>query len=305
MKAVVLGTGWGQVHVQALRMAGVPAAALWSRSAASADAGARQLGVPVGTDSLDAVDALQPDWVSIATPAATHAALASRFRSAFVLCEKPLVGPHAPAGAWQAFDPARSAVNHALPFLDEAVRVREALRAWHLRPLQLDIVTEHDLGDGFGGLHGLSELACHPLSLAVVLFGAPQREGPDRRADGRLTLRWVAADLAAAVTVRRVPGLQGLRHVWTLQTAEGPVCLQGQFRRGGPWSFSLRASGRAAQVLPPSQSDPAAGDPWLQANHRSIAMALAVARGERSLEAARAQGLTGVADAWALASLWQ
>src|SRR5882757_4860582 len=92
-RAIVVGTGFGcRVHVPALRAAGFDVVALVGRDAARTARRAERAGVPRAFDSLAAALALPGvDAVTIATPPATHAALAIEAAGAgkHMLCEKP------------------------------------------------------------------------------------------------------------------------------------------------------------------------------------------------------------------------
>jgi predicted dehydrogenase len=91
--AVVVGTGFGVfTHLRALRNAGYEVRALVGRDPAKTQARAKLLDVPRACTSLgDALRAADVSVVTIATPPATHAALALEAIAAgkHVLCEKP------------------------------------------------------------------------------------------------------------------------------------------------------------------------------------------------------------------------
>ncbi len=91
--AVVVGTGFGcRVHVPALRAAGFDVVALVGRDEARTARRAERSGVPRATTTLSDALAIQGvEAVTIATPPATHAALAIEAARAgkHVLCEKP------------------------------------------------------------------------------------------------------------------------------------------------------------------------------------------------------------------------
>jgi len=94
LRALVIGTGWaGEGHTKALRQAGVEVVALCGRTPEPALAMAQKLGIAdVRFDWREAIAALQPDIVSIATPAGAHCeiALVAAQLGCHIVCEKPL-----------------------------------------------------------------------------------------------------------------------------------------------------------------------------------------------------------------------
>ena len=116
LRAIVIGAGWaGEGHTQALRSAGVEVVALCGRTPEPARAMAQKLGVEdVRFDWRQALAELQPDIVSIATPAIAHAEIAAfaAARSCHIACEKPLGLNAAEAQAmWHAVE--QAGVKHA------------------------------------------------------------------------------------------------------------------------------------------------------------------------------------------------
>jgi predicted dehydrogenase len=91
--ALVVGTGFGcRVHVPALRAAGFEVVELVGTNPGKLEKRAAQYGVPRWFTDLDeAISATKAEVVTIATPPATHAALALQAiaRGCHVLCEKP------------------------------------------------------------------------------------------------------------------------------------------------------------------------------------------------------------------------
>ncbi len=94
LRAIVIGAGWaGEGHTKALRSAGIEVTALCGRTPQPAQAMAGKLGIAdVRFDWREALSALQPDIVSVATPASAHLeiVLAASLQGCHIVCEKPL-----------------------------------------------------------------------------------------------------------------------------------------------------------------------------------------------------------------------
>src|SRR5262245_7158442 len=94
LRAVVVGTGWaGEGHTIALRDAGVEVVAMGGRTPEAAKAMAGKLGIEdVRFDWQQALEALRPDIVSIATSAAPHREMAefAAHLGSHIMCDKPL-----------------------------------------------------------------------------------------------------------------------------------------------------------------------------------------------------------------------
>ena len=122
----MIGTNWGRVHVAALREAGVEVVALAGDRAAEVRSAADELGVGAAISEVTALGTLELDLVSVATPAATHAAIIEALPDVPVLCEKPAVGL-SPARALPAGRNQPVWVNHAFALLEVAERAESAL----------------------------------------------------------------------------------------------------------------------------------------------------------------------------------
>jgi predicted dehydrogenase len=92
VRAAVVGTNWGAVHVASLREAGAEVVALVGLDLHATQEAADSMGVPAALDHVSALSAVDLDLITIATPAATHAHVISDLPDVPVLCEKPAVG---------------------------------------------------------------------------------------------------------------------------------------------------------------------------------------------------------------------
>jgi predicted dehydrogenase len=93
-KAVVIGAGWaGEGHTLALREAGVDVIALCGRNPDAAREMAEKLDISdVRLDWREAIESLQPDVVSLATPAKPHREIAETASNlgSNLFCDKPI-----------------------------------------------------------------------------------------------------------------------------------------------------------------------------------------------------------------------
>lgn len=274
MKAAVIGTGWGQVHVDALRRDGVQVVSV----AGSGRDGSR--------DWRELVR-LPLDLVTIATPAATHAPLLAAFEHLPVICEKPVLG----LAGNRSLLPVRRHdvwVNYAFAFLESARALANALPRIGA-PQRVEVCSWHDLGLArFSDLDMLLEVSSHPLSFVVDLLGTPAAAGVVRSsASGSLALPLQVGGVPTEVHCRRQPGLGGLRHQVRMTGVDGVLELGGHWRNGSRWSFEpvlLDGAPVSAVEDPPE-------DCWHEANVRSIRTAVAVVRGDLAASDAVAAGL--------------
>ena len=316
MRAVVVGVGWGRVHVAALREAGVQVVALVARQEREARAVADELGVPLGVGGLDRVGDLGVDLVSVATPPQWHApVIAALPGSVPVLCEKPAVGMSAPVG----LPPGRVApawVNYAFAFLP-AARVAGAAvgRIGPVRAVRVD--TGYDLDAGPASAVAMFfELVVHPWSWLVTLLGAPRGlrpVGSTGLAQGAhaTSIEVGFGEVAGRVSCRRRPGLAGIAHEVVLEGDRGQVRVSGRYRVGGPWLFHAEidtGAGWNPLDTGPDLGPEDGGDPWYRANATAIAAAVAAVRGgpldRRLFDWDRALGMDRVAQAQLRAGGW-
>ncbi|MEM9491105.1 MAG: Gfo/Idh/MocA family oxidoreductase [Myxococcota bacterium] len=90
MRVGIIGTNWGRTHIGTFRRCGVEVHALVGTDGPAVAAIAAAEDVPIGTDDVAVLDAV--DIVVIATPTPVHRQFVERFPDKAVLCEKPLLG---------------------------------------------------------------------------------------------------------------------------------------------------------------------------------------------------------------------
>ena len=289
MKAAVVGTGWGRVHVRALRLRGVEVVAVCG----GPDDGARtrrfaaEEHVPLALDEARSVLDLGLDVVTVATPARTHQEMLTLFKDVPLICEKPVLGV--------AGDPSRlpeggapTYINYAFSFLDTARVFARTLRQLEA-PARVKVETAYDLALDFTGPEWFLEVASHPLSLIVHLLGEPALLSGSTTAEPYEATRLDLAIGAVEVEVvsRHEPGLSGLRHTISAYTGAGVLELTGGFHAGQLWRFlPVRLEGVALNAGEWSRDDC-----WHRANHRSIGAALDAIRSDLAPDRAAAAGL--------------
>lgn len=287
LRAAVVGTGWGQVHVHALREHGVDVVALCGapEDGERTRAVAASLGIPRAVhDPAHLLDDA-PDLVTVATPAATHPRLLTLFAGLPTICEKPLLGMDGSPDGLPAPGPHRW-INYAFAFLDSARGAARALEGLgEVREVRID--SAHDLALTFSHPQWLLEVASHPLSFVVHLLGRPTPVAGTLLPGGGTRLELLAGPAEVTVECRPERGLHGIRHRLRLVAEGGTVELDGDFREGGVWGYGpVLRDGRAV-----GPAERPGSDVWVRANVRAIGTAVGVLRGELDAEEAVAAGL--------------
>ncbi len=277
MRAGVVGANWGRVHVHALREHGVDVVALAGDPLdhARTRPAAEQLGIDLALQKPDALLDLELDLVTVATPAVTHPPLLALFAGIPTLCEKPLLGMTGDAALLPRHSPTVW-LNYAFPFLDSARVFAKCVRETGT-VTEVRIVSLHDLPGAMTGPEWFLEIASHPLSFAVHLFGPPRLDATaQHQADRTKTLlRAHLGDVPAQITCRAEPGLRGIEHRILVRTAGGNIALVGRYRTGEPWRFEpVRINDRAV-----NDGEWTATDCWVRANVRSIGTVVKAIRG--------------------------
>jgi len=289
MRAAVIGTGWGRVHVEALRRSGAQVVAVCGapEDAIRTRAFAAEERIPLVLDDPHSVLELGVDVVTVATPARTHQDMLTLFRDVPVICEKPVVGvtgdlSRLPVGG------AATYINYAFSFLDTARVFTQALQVSGA-PSRVSVETAYDLALNFTGPEWFLEVASHPLSLVVHLLGTPVLLNGSTTADPHdiTRLELAIGDVEVQVVSRHQPDLRGLQHTIEAHTPAGVLQLTGAFHDGQPWRFEpVRLDG-----IPLNDGEWSPHDCWHLANDRSIRAVLHAIRADMTADQAAAAGL--------------
>ena len=270
MRAGVIGTNWGRVHVHALRCAGVEVHTLCGADLDKTRSIAAEEGVPHATN--DPRELRHLDLVTIATPAATHLEMLRLFDGQAVICEKPLLGPGAvPAGLPGATGGAF--VNYAFGFLETA-RVASARLADIGAVRRVRVHTSVVLPHPFTAEQWLLEAASHPFSWVLHQLGPVtvlQREvAPDA---ATVSLHGATGE---AIEVRLDgDGEPGICHRVTVTGEQAELSFSGGFRPGWKWGFApVHLDG-----APVNDGEYTESDCWIDANVRAVGRMVEVFRG--------------------------
>lgn len=302
MRAGIIGCNWGLTYLSPLRAAGIEVAALCSPDEPQLAAIAAREGI--NRWHRQAAELADLELIIIATPAASHLSLLEQFRSQALICEKPLFGWHQPVSAASRLGRAPLWVNYAFAFLPPA-RQLAALLPQLGRIDRVEVHSQLLAPLAFDWPHWFTEVASHPLSLLLHLFGPawPRGHGPITASRGtgpisgyQLQCWWpqgISGEIRVTAATR-----PGISHCLRCYGEQGVLQLQGEMSWGGPWRFAPLSYNGVALA-----QQPETGDHWLNANHSAVMQIVRAIRGDISAEAALASGLFDAPKALRLEAL--
>ncbi|MBQ1782555.1 MAG: Gfo/Idh/MocA family oxidoreductase [Gammaproteobacteria bacterium] len=283
MRAGIIGSNWGLVHLVPLRNAGVDVVALCGQDAANTARVAAREGI--GRCHTNAAELQDLDLIVIATPAITHPQLLELFPHQFVICEKPLLGIGHPLARAASLPRQRVWVNYAFAFLDCAQAAAAALA--QIGPLQrVRVESTVNIPLTFSWPQWFMEVASHPLSWVLHQLGPAWPRTVRPLPQGHLVEAWWPSGTTGEFVVGHQPQA-GIHHRLHLVGEGGSIELQGQLIWGENWRYGpLRVNGEVLEL-----ANGGSGDPWVLANHEAVTALVAVARGRTSRDQALASGL--------------
>ncbi len=257
--AAIIGCNWGITYIPVLQKYGLEITGLVDSHAGKARQKANEFGVPLGTDKLTEIG--QPDLVIIATPARTHAEIASGLSvDCKILMEKPAVG-------WQG-DPTALLqipgpiwVNYAFSQLRTAQHIGERFSD---SPAKIRLSTQVNLPLRFSIHQWFFEVCSHPLSWLLHLTGRHHKNRVIAKDNGLEVALWcgphqVSVDL-------RVGGQPGIYHQLNIRQEDRHLEISGFYEPNRPWRYlPVILNGQ-----PISAGEYSAQDCWLEANARAI-----------------------------------
>ncbi|MBS1704945.1 MAG: Gfo/Idh/MocA family oxidoreductase [Armatimonadetes bacterium] len=184
MKVVAVGAGtWGKNIVKNLHAMGALVGIVEANENSHEALAAEYPGIPLFTVPEDAYDRLEPDAITIATPAPTHfdIAMVALERDLHCFVEKPitLVAREAEALVQTAEERGRTLMaGHLLLFQPAIVKLKEAIDSGLIGELQSIHQERLNLGRARAVENVLWSLGVHDVAVALYLIGdAPKRIG--------------------------------------------------------------------------------------------------------------------------------
>jgi len=303
MKAGVIGTNWGRVHVQGLRKAGCDVIAMMAHDADLVAKIAMEEAIPThGTDLSVFQDC---DVVAIATPTASHLNYLETLQDKIILCEKPLGLTPDNQARFLALNAKRSYVSFPFPFLDSAKQLQQLINSGDFGELlRITVVAGVNLPYPKTPVEWFMEDMIHPISLLTHLFGDMQfldaRQGSGCNISAQMQCQHALVDLLLCPWPK-----PGLHFDITLIGSKNAYQLRGGFRPDRQWWMEPLMVDDVAQ----SNGEAAEDAIWIRANHRVANALIAHQKGEINDQQAMELGLFPLQRALAmeqsLLPLWQ
>ena len=267
MKAGVIGTNWGRVHVQGLRKAGCDVIAMMAHDADIVARIAEEEGIPNHGTELSVLR--DCDVVAIATPTASHLGYLTALQDKIVLCEKPLGLTPDNQKQFLSLNADRSYVSFPFPFLDSAKQIQQLVANGDFGDLmRITVVAGVNLPYPKTPTEWIMEDMIHPFSLLTHLFGEMQflgaRQGTGCNISAQLECQHALVDLMLCPWPH-----PGLHFDITLIGSKNAYQLRGGFRPDRQWWMEPLM----IDDIPHGQGESAKDAIWIRANHR-VAKAL-------------------------------
>lgn len=298
MKAGVIGSNWGRVHVTGLRRAGCEVEAMMAHDAELVARIAAEEGIPCHDTTLAVLD--DCELVAIATPTGSHLEYLELLQQRAVLCEKPLGLTLANQDRFDALTGERLFVSYPFPFLDTAQELTRRVRAGELGELtRITLVVGVNLPFEKHPVEWFLEDVVHPFSLLYTLFGDFEWRGVQFGQGNNLSVQMSCGGALVDILLCAWPN-EGLHFDLTLVGSREAYQLRGGFRPARSWWMEpLMVDGVAT-----GPAEPATEQIWLRANHRVADAVVRQLQGRLAPEAARALGVFDLARARAMEKLF-
>lgn len=264
MKAGVIGTNWGRVHVQGLRKAGCDVIAMMAHDAELVARIAAEENIPHHGTELSILH--DCDIVAIATPTATHLSYLQALQNKIVLCEKPLGLTPENKSQFLALNAPHSYISFPFPFLDSAKQLQHLIQSGDFGELmRITVVAGVNLPYPKTPVEWFMEDMIHPFSLLNHLFGEMTflgaRQGTGCNISAQLQCQHALVDLLLCPWPH-----PGLHFDITLIGTKNAYQLRGGFRPDRQWWMEPLMIDDIAH----GQGEESKDAIWIRANHRVV-----------------------------------
>ncbi len=298
IKAGVVGTNWGRVHIAGLRQAGCQVSTLMAHDKQLVTRIAGEEQIPSSGTELSL---LAPcDLVTIATPTSTHLGYLQATQHKAVLCEKPLGLTPDNWGQFNALQHDCLYISYPFPHLDTAQRLSQEIRSGHLGELnRICLVVGVNLPYPKTQVEWFVEDVVHPFSFLYTLFDDFQWQGVQFGQGNSLSVQLTCQGALFDILLCDWP-MPGLHFDLTIVGNKNAYQLRGGFRPERGWWFDPLLAD--AQAITPGE--PVEDNPWIRANHRVMQHFVDCVQGNINAQDAHRLGMFNFARAKAMEELF-
>ncbi len=285
MKAGVIGTNWGRVHVDGFRKAGCDVIALMAAAPELVKHIAEEENIPHWGTSIDVLS--DCEIVAIATPTHTHYEYLDALKDRIVLCEKPLGLKPDNLEKFRALNAPRAYISYPFPFTNTARQLQHIYQSGELGEiLRITAITGVNLPYPKSPCEWFMEDMIHPYSLLTHLFGEmtfiDAFQGNGCNISARMRCQNALVDLLLSPLPK-----QGLHFDITIIGSKNTCQLRGGFRPDRQWWMEPLMLDDQAYGL----GEPSEDSIWIRANHRVSEAMIAHQTGIMSDKEAKDVGL--------------
>ena len=298
LRAGVIGTNWGRVHIAGLRKAGCTVQGLMAHDAAIASHIAAEEQVPQSGTQLDVFT--DCNLVAVATPTASHLGYLQALADKAVLCEKPLGMTPENVSQFEALASPHHFISYPFAFLQTAQALKARIADGTFGHLQRIVLTVGvNLPYPKSPVEWFAEDVVHPFSFVYSLFDDIRFQQVTFGQGNHMTVQYRCQDALFDVLLCDWPK-PGLHFDLLLIGSNNAYQLRGGFRPERGWWFEpLLEDGQ-----PITAGEPVELNPWIRANHRVANEVVSVLTGQLSAAAGQAAGLFDVPRARAMEQLF-
>ena len=294
MKAGVIGTNWGRVHIHGLRKAGCDVIALMAHETSIAEQIASEENIPRAGSTLDVL--ADCDIVAIATPTHTHLNYLSALQNKIILCEKPLGITPENIHQFQALKSDHIYISYPYPFLQTAKQIQQLIQKKELGELlRITAIAGVNLPYPKSPREWFIEDMIHPYSLLTHLFGPMEFIQAYQASGCNISTQMKCQHALVDLLLCPWP-TQGLHFDITIIGSLNSIQLRGGFRPDRQWWMEPLM----IDDIPQGNGAPSTTPIWINACHDVAKMVIDVESGVISKKEAEKSGLFPLSRALAM-----